>query len=90
MRLSTRTRGASAALALAGLAAAPADAQLPDSLYPLRAIDRPATLPRGVSRLDVLVYATRQPPASAEWTAILGGGVGVTNRLEVGGQLAPT
>jgi FtsP/CotA-like multicopper oxidase with cupredoxin domain len=60
-----------------------------DSLYPVRLLDRPTTLPRGVARLDLFALASRQPASPTAWTTILGGGVGVTNRLEVGGQVVP-
>jgi hypothetical protein len=66
-----------------------AGGQAADSLFPFRVLDRPSTLPRGASRLDVSISASRQPGASAAWLAIVGGGVGVGNGVEVGGQLLP-
>jgi suppressor of ftsI len=60
-----------------------------DSLYPVRLLDRPTTLPRGAARLDLLALGSHQPGVSNAWTAILGGAVGVTNSLELGGQIVP-
>jgi suppressor of ftsI len=59
------------------------------SLYPVRLLDRPTTLSRGAARLDLFTLGSRQPGVSTAWTAILGGGVGVTKSLEVGGQVVP-
>ena len=59
------------------------------SLYPVRLLDRPTTLPRGAARLDLFALASRQPGSSAAWTGIFGGGVGVTKSLEIGGQVVP-
>lgn len=88
MRFPQARMAAAACAALLGLAAR-ADAQSADSLYPLRLLDRPTTLPRGASRLDLVVLANRQPHAATSWTGIVGGGIGVTSRLEVGGQILP-
>ena len=60
-----------------------------DSLYPVRLLDRPTTLPRGAARLDLFALGSRQPQSPTAWTAVLGGGVGVTKSLEVGGQVVP-
>jgi FtsP/CotA-like multicopper oxidase with cupredoxin domain len=60
-----------------------------DSLYPVRLLDRPVTLPRGAARLDLFALGSRQPASPTAWTTILGGGVGVTRSLEVGGQIVP-
>lgn len=60
-----------------------------DSAYPVRLLDRPTTLPHGASRLDVLAFVSRVPGSAKSWTAIIGGGAGVTNSLEVGGQIVP-
>jgi hypothetical protein len=79
---------AGAALLL-GAAPSSASAQGADSLYPLRALDRPATLPRGAARLDLSLSASRRPGVPAAWLVILGGGVGVRNDVEIGGQLLP-
>ena len=59
------------------------------SLYPVRLLDRPVTLPRGAARLDFFGLASRQPQSPTAWTTILGGGVGVTNSVEMGGQIVP-
>ena len=70
--------------------AAGADRNQADSAqYPLRILDRPATLPRGGSRLDATVIADRSPGSPATWLTVLGGGIGITNKLEMGGQLVP-
>lgn len=60
-----------------------------DSLYPVRVLDRPTTLPRGASRVDFWGIGARQPGSPTAVTAILGAGVGVTSALEVGGQIVP-
>jgi suppressor of ftsI len=60
-----------------------------DSLYPVRLLDRPTTLPRGAARLDLFALGSHQPGVPNAWTAILGGGVGVTKSLELGGQIVP-
>jgi hypothetical protein len=57
------------------------------SPYPLRALDRPTTLPRGGSRLDVFLIANH--PRDTSSLGVIGGGVGITDELEVGGQLVP-
>jgi hypothetical protein len=56
----------------------------------VRIIDRPPTLPRSVSRLDLWGLTSRQPGASASSLAIVGGGVGAFRTLELGGQLPIT
>lgn len=59
------------------------------SAYPARMLDRPTTLPRGDTRLDAFAFATHVPGSPTTATMVLGGGVGISDRLEVGGQLAP-
>lgn len=67
---------------------APPDSQA-DSPYPVRILDRPTTLPRGDSRLDAFAFASVVPDNPTSVTMVLGGGVGVTDQLEIGGQLVP-
>lgn len=59
------------------------------SPYPIRFLDRPTTLPRGDSRIDAFVFATSVPGNPTSSTTVLGGGVGITDRLEIGGQAVP-
>ena len=59
------------------------------SAYPARMLDRPTTLPRGDTRLDAFVFASRVPGSPTTTTMVLGGGVGISDRLEIGGQLVP-
>jgi hypothetical protein len=58
----------------------------PASPYPVRVLDRPTTLPRGDSRLDAFVFVTRTPGSPTTTTMVVGGGVGITDQLEIGGQ----
>jgi hypothetical protein len=60
-----------------------------DSSYSVRILDRPTSLPAGDVRFDAFTFFTRAPGASNTLTAVLGGGVGITNELEVGGQIIP-
>ena len=57
--------------------------------YPARVLDRPTTLPRGDTRLDAFALATRAPGSPTTVTIVLGGGVGLSDRLEMGGQMLP-
>lgn len=57
--------------------------------YPVRLLDRPTTLPKGVLRLDLYGLGTHTPGSSFATTGILGGGWGLTRNLEVGGQFVP-
>lgn len=59
------------------------------SPYPARLLDRPTTLPRGDSRLDVFALVTHVPQSPTTVTMVLGGGFGVSNQLEIGGELVP-
>ena len=52
-------------------------------------LDRPTTLPARAGRLDVFLLGSAAPGSSFATTGILGGGWGVTDDLEVGGQLLP-
>jgi hypothetical protein len=58
------------------------------SPFPVRILDRPPTLPRGDSRLDAFVLWARVPESRATVTLVLGG-VGISDRLEMGAQLVP-
>jgi len=79
-----------AVAACAPLSARPARAQTAvDSVYLVRYIDRPTTLPAGAVRLDFWGIGAWQPGSPAAVTAILGGGVGITNVLEIGAQVVP-
>jgi hypothetical protein len=57
------------------------------SPYPVRLLDRPTTLPRGDSRLDAFAYVNRVPGDSTSISMVIGGGVGITDQLELGGQV---
>jgi hypothetical protein len=57
--------------------------------YPVRLLDRPTTLPKGALRLDLYVLGSEAPGSSFTTTGILGGGWGLTQNLEVGGQIVP-
>jgi hypothetical protein len=57
--------------------------------YPTRVIDRPPTLARGGTRLDLQLLGSRQPGVPAGWLMIVGGGVGAWRALEAGGQVVP-
>ena len=59
------------------------------SAFPVRILARPPTLPRGDSRLDAFVLWARVPEGRATVTLVLGGGIGISDRLEIGGQLVP-
>jgi hypothetical protein len=94
-----RARTAGLALLLAALLPHTAHAQsLPlkpqpqapaTSAYPARVLDRPTTLPRGDSRLDAFAFATRAIGNPTSATIVFGGGVGITDQFEIGGQLVP-
>lgn len=60
-----------------------------DSLYPLRSLDRPTTLPRRAARLDLIALGSHQESSPTGASLIIGGGLGVTKSLEVGGQVIP-
>lgn len=60
-----------------------------DSAYPIRIGDRPETLPHGDSRLDAFGFASRVPGSPTIVTVVFGGGIGVTDELEIGGQFVP-
>jgi hypothetical protein len=62
---------------------------IPSPSLPVRVLDRPTTLPKGAIRLDVYGLGTHAPGALFATTGILGGGWGVTEKLEVGGQVVP-
>lgn len=56
---------------------------------PVRVLDRPTTLPRGATRLDVYALGNDAPGSDFETTGVIGGGWGVTNTFEIGGELIP-
>ena len=81
---------ATVALLIAALAPGAVGGQSPtDSLFPLRALDRPATLPQGGMRLDLIAIGAHQESSPTGLSFIAGAGFGVTKSLEVGGQLLP-
>lgn len=57
--------------------------------YPIRIVDRPDTLPHGVTRVDAFGLLQRIPGSPLTATLVFGGGVGITDHLELGGQLVP-
>jgi hypothetical protein len=88
-------------LALAAAAAGPLHAQTTGApatssanagqppAFPVRVLDRPTTLPKGAIRFDVYGLGSEVPGSDFATTGILGGGWGVTERLEMGGQIVP-
>ena len=58
-------------------------------VFPVRMLDRPTTLPAGAGRFDAFLLGTAVPGSAFASTGILGGGWGLTDNLEVGGQLIP-
>ena len=57
------------------------------SPYPVRLLDRPTTLPRGDARLDAFTFVNRAPGSPTTVAIVIGGGVGITDQLEFGGQV---
>lgn len=57
---------------------------------PVRAADRPPVLPRHALRIDSSLNLARNGAAQGfELDGVLGGGFGITDKLEVGGQFVP-
>lgn len=88
--LSRRCISLSALLWLLGGGVAHAQSGVPvDSTYPVRSVDRPATLTRGAFRFDAFGFRERAPDAATVVTFVAGGGFGVSDKLELGGQVLP-
>ena len=81
-----RARSLAIVCVLAAAASTPARGQAAatDSVFPVRIVDRPPTLPHGFKRIDAFAILAEQPGAPESWTAVLGGGIGLTNFEIVG------